>query len=602
MTKYQFQKKILLRSIFFMLILFIILTVVFSGYVIKTQTIEFEDQVDTQLQGITSQIDNTLQLADDIALQIAANFQIIDVFNKLQGYHGKKNYFVEKTDIDYDVKQHLISYMLKQNFLKRISLFDANQDLTYVGSAVDYGYLKKGCPNPEHFTEIENYFAEENGKGNLFWVDAADPYMKDASPTISVLREIKNYQLIPSKCLGYVQVQVQIDSFEHLGQLLGKDSECYILDQKNNHILYSYQSSRKESEVKKILNQMNNPVKRGLYCRLWESEKYGIKIFVVSQNTGLIHSLISTFTWGFILLLSLILIMISGQKNVIRRTTEPIVQMCEMLTGLKVDKNLKNIPLVSGNETDELRQLNHAFDELIKNLKISMEKEMISRVNEIQSQMYALQTQINPHFIHNILTIISAMSGTSEREKIPEICEKLSSMIRYNVSSSESRVDLSSELLHAENYLELMKMRYEEKFQYSMSYVGEMPNFHLPRFIIQPLLENCFAHGFHNKEFPWKIDIQIYCSEECWEVQIRDNGCGMDQEELEKLELELLEMRNRDVKSLMKELKIGGLTIKNVYLRLFLAYGNNMIFDISNKSEGMCITVGENYENTCTGS
>ena len=118
MTKYQFQKKILLRSIFIMLILFIILTVVFSGYVIKTQTIEFEDQVDTQLQGITSQIDNTLQLADDIALQIAANFQIIDVFNKLQGYHGKKNYFVEKTDIDYAVKQHLISYMLKQNFLK----------------------------------------------------------------------------------------------------------------------------------------------------------------------------------------------------------------------------------------------------------------------------------------------------------------------------------------------------------------------------------------------------------------------------------------------------------------------------------------------------
>ena len=175
MTKYQFQKKILLRSIFIMLILFIILTVVFSGYVIKTQTIEFEDQVDTQLQGITSQIDNTLQLADDIALQIAANFQIIDVFNKLQGYHGKKNYFVEKTDIDYAVKQHLISYMLKQNFLKRISLFDANQDLTYVGSAVDYGYLKKGCPNPEHFTEIENYFAEENGKGNLRKTFEHDP-------------------------------------------------------------------------------------------------------------------------------------------------------------------------------------------------------------------------------------------------------------------------------------------------------------------------------------------------------------------------------------------------------------------------------------------
>ena len=62
------------------------------------------------------------------------------------------------------LKQHLISYMLKQNVLKRISLFDANQDLTYVGSAVDYGYLKKGCPNPEHFTETVTYYCRRRWK------------------------------------------------------------------------------------------------------------------------------------------------------------------------------------------------------------------------------------------------------------------------------------------------------------------------------------------------------------------------------------------------------------------------------------------------------
>ena len=138
LRKYQFQKKILLRSIFMMLGSFIIVTVVFAGYFIKTRTAEFEDQVDKQLQGITSQIDNTLQLADDIALQIAANYLIIDVFNQIQGYHGEKNYFVENTAVDSAVKKHLISYMLKQNVLKRISLFDANQDFTYVGRAVDY--------------------------------------------------------------------------------------------------------------------------------------------------------------------------------------------------------------------------------------------------------------------------------------------------------------------------------------------------------------------------------------------------------------------------------------------------------------------------------
>ena len=85
-------------------------------------------------------------------------------------------------------------------------------------------------------------------------------------------------------------------------------------------------------------------------------------------------------------------------------------------------------------------------------------------------------------------------------------------------------------------------------------------------------------------------------------IRIRDNGCGMEQEELEKIKQELQEMRDCDVKSLMKEMKIGGLSIKNVYLRLFLAYGKHMIFDISSSAEGMCITVGGNYEDTSTGS
>lgn len=313
MKKYQFQKRILLRSIFIMLILFIILTMVFSSYVIKTSTAEFEEQIDVQLRGITTQIDNTLRLADDIALQIAANYQIIDAFSGLQEYHDEKNYFVENTDVDYTIKQHLISYMLKQNILKRISLFNSNQDITYVGKAVDFGYLKKDCPNPDIFTDTQSYFADQKGKGSLFRVDSSDPYMREISPTISVLREIKNYQLIPSECLGYAQVQIQIDSFARLGKLLGKETECFVLDQKNDHVLYSFQSNRKESEIKTLLRQTNN-LQGGLYCKLWDSEKYGIKVLIVSKNTGLIHSLMSTFTWGIFLLFSLITIMILAQK------------------------------------------------------------------------------------------------------------------------------------------------------------------------------------------------------------------------------------------------------------------------------------------------
>ena len=107
--------------------------------------------------------------------------------------------------------------------------------------------------------------------------------MREISPTISVLRELKNYQLIPSECLGYAQVQIQIDSFARLGKLLGKETECFILDQKNDHVLYSFQSNRKESEIKTLLRQTNN-LQGGLYCKLWDSEKYGIKVLIVSKK------------------------------------------------------------------------------------------------------------------------------------------------------------------------------------------------------------------------------------------------------------------------------------------------------------------------------
>lgn len=113
-----------------MLILFIILSVVFSGYVIKTQTIEFEDQVDTQLQGITSQIDNTLQLADDIALQIAANFQILTI-RPITQKEAVKNikYFVSELykvhnghreffEVEEDIQFILENYYTKEEILK----------------------------------------------------------------------------------------------------------------------------------------------------------------------------------------------------------------------------------------------------------------------------------------------------------------------------------------------------------------------------------------------------------------------------------------------------------------------------------------------------
>ena len=93
-----------MRNIVTITILFAVLTAVFSSYIIRTSEAAFKEQVDVQLRGITGQLENTLRLADDIALQLAANFQIIEAFNQLEGYEGEQNYFVENASIDYELK------------------------------------------------------------------------------------------------------------------------------------------------------------------------------------------------------------------------------------------------------------------------------------------------------------------------------------------------------------------------------------------------------------------------------------------------------------------------------------------------------------------
>ena len=320
-------------------------------------------------------------------------------------------------------------------------------------------------------------------------------------------------------------------------------------------------------------------------------EEFDITLAVFSQNIRLLNSVITVFIWLALLVVCVISIIWMGQMKVIRKTTEPIVRLCDMVESLKADENLKEIPLIA-EEGDELRTLNKAFDSVVRNLKLSMEKMMVSQVNEIRSQMLALQAQMNPHFIHNILTIISAMSDTDERKKIPEICGKLSDMIRYNTDYEDNYTDLEREMDYAENYLELMKLRYEDNLTYYMTYAGRMKECKVPKFVVQPLIENCFLHGFVKKEFPWNVEVQAFVTGHLWECTIFDNGGGIDEQKLSEINEELKKCREQKVSDLMSELKIGGLTIRNIYVRLYMAYGSEMIFQIDSGKDGTCIRIG----------
>lgn len=600
MQKYKFQRQIMFKNIIIVILVIVVLMGIGASYIFHTSERSFEKQYDVQFQGVASQLDGAILLADEIALQLAANNTIIRAFQGIQDYNNEKNFFLENDSLNYEMKQQMMSYILKANSIGRISVFDDRQNYTFVGRAVDYGYLKKDCPQQIFFQNIKRKF-DEKKSAVLFLTDMQDMYVKESQPVISVIREIKNYQLIPSQRLGYVQVQIPFSKFKKMESILGEDTECFVFSQKESNLLFSLNTDKKTEEAKKLLENSEQISGKSLYVRKCSFPEYGIKVLLVSHNTRFIKELLSTIALMAILIICTILVMWVGQLKVIRKTTEPIVQLCELLESLHADENLREIPTIVSAEDDELRQLNLAFDELVRKLRNSIEKNMTSRINEIQSQMFALQTQMNPHFIHNILTVVSAMAESEECRKVPEVCEKLSDMIRYNTNGDSNYTNLEEEIRHAENYLELMKIRYEDKFQYSMVYAGNLQVCRLPRFVIQPLLENVFTHGFKGRDFPWIINIRIFASDENWEVEVSDNGTGIQVEKLDALNHMLENIRKQEPKDLMRELRIGGLSLKNVYARLYLAYEKKMIFRINSNEAGTKVVIGGSYDNTCDG-
>lgn len=599
MQKYKFQRQIILKNIIIVAAVIVALTAVAAGYTFAKVRSSFEEQMNVQMKGVVSQVDTALQLADEVALQLAANNFIINTFRDVQNYTGSNNYFNEYTDQDAELKQYMMSYMLKQNSIGRICLLDDQENFIFSGRAVDYGYLKKDCQNQEFYDDAQVAFTE-NKQAKMFKVDVQDPYVNDEVSVISAIREIKDYQIIPSERLGYVQVQVPMEIFQNaFSKVLADGTECYIFEENRDEPIFTYGEPWKY----KTSNSLKSGyISKGVYSIRNEFEEYHISIVLVSQNTALVVSMFSTFAWMFLLIICIIFIIWMGQVQVIKKTTEPIARLCDVVGSLHADENLKEIPLITSENDNELLKLNLAFDSLIKKLKDSMERVMTSRVNEIQSQMFALQAQMNPHFIHNILSVVSAMSTDGESEKIPEICEKLSDMIHYNTRFNANYTEFEEEIKYAENYLELMKIRYEDKFRYSMVYVGEIRSFRIPRFIIQPLLENCFAHGFKKKTFPWIIDIQVLFMENVWEIRIRDNGSGIEAEKQKQIQEQLNEIRNKELTELIKELRIGGLSLKNVFVRLYIAYGEDLIFDIENSEHGAGIVIGGKYDDTGNGS
>ena len=222
----------------------------------------------------------------------------------------------------------------------------------------------------------------------------------------------------------------------------------------------------------------------------------------------------------------------------------------------------------------EINSLGRAFNEMMDELRELIRNKYESQILLNEMEIRFLQHQMNPHFLFNVLLTIQIKAKRSGNETIYKMVSKLSALLRASIyTNNVDRITVGEELEYTEFYLYLQKVRFEDRFFYKIIVEDEeLKKSIIPKFVIEPIVENAVIHGIENIENEGVIRIVLKKMGTDLLVTVQDNGAGFDVKEYFN---SLEQAENGSSRE-----KIG---LKNVDLRLRHIYGEEYRIKIKSK-------------------
>lgn len=200
-----------------------------------------------------------------------------------------------------------------------------------------------------------------------------------------------------------------------------------------------------------------------------------------------------------------------------------------------------------------------------------------------QSDLNALQAQINPHFLYNTLDSIMWMAECGKNEDVVEMVTALARLFRISISKGRRVIRVAEELEHARNYLFIQKIRYKEKFTFNIDADEDTLNLKSVKLILQPIIENALYHGIEYMVDEGHIEIKAKKRDGYLYFTVEDNGLGMD----EKTRYKLLHTDDEIISD-----QGSGVGVRNVDERIKLRYGTEYGLSIESEIEqGTKVTI-----------
>ena len=287
----------------------------------------------------------------------------------------------------------------------------------------------------------------------------------------------------------------------------------------------------------------------------------------------------SIFSSIFILALSLLFIVILyvTLKKTFSKYQTQVVDLVETIHDIAQGEQGKRIDLTKKDQ--ELLLIAETTNDMLDRLERNIHDIYQLELSQKDANMRALQAQINPHFMYNTLEFLRMYAVMENQNELADIIYEFSSLLRNNISD-ERETTLKQEVEFCRKYSYLCMVRYPKSIAYGFKIDPGLEEMRIPKFTLQPLVENYFAHGVDHRRTDNVISIKALKKDGYVEILVTDNGRGMPADKLAEIQDKLAQRTfEHTVDYSGKRQSIG---IVNVHERFVLYFGDR--YDISVES------------------
>ena len=564
-----------------LLLTYIIITIIptaLLGYISYSQYVaSIEQQVGVYVPRLLNQANNNLEKQIDRYYdemgQLYNNTVVMNLLRKTD-YQNVSNMKQDKHQVD----NYLSSTFMEGGREHVIGAFIVSKERLFEYSRVPY---QSGFSTKEKiglYGQSYNLQSEEQ----IFFPHETVIQFRKNKPYILLVKQIIDYE--NRKNLGTLYVAVDIKFMEQTLSTVDEqeDASMWMFD-KDGYIIYHSMSSLIGT---RDLETENYPIENGSFKSssfLYSSANSLNNRWTFMHVIPVSHLTVkSDFVRNLTIISFLVIVVISIISSILMAwsVAKPIQQLVKEMK--KVEKGNFNVHLTDSSNS-EVGVLSKAFTKMLKEIKDLINEKYNIGLKQKEAELYALQSQINPHFMYNTLENIAFMVEEGEQDSVVEMVTNLGRMLRYSLGNKEQMVPLKMELRHVEDYLMIQQARFEDTLRYSVIVNSASLEKFTPKFILQPLIENIFLHAFIPGQI-LQITLKVIKEKNNIKIIIEDNGKGIDSHKLE-----LIRNRLNTEHLIHKEDSFG---LSNVNRRLILHFGSTYFLRIeSKKGEGTTVTV-----------